>query len=317
MTQKSITLYALGTMNCIRIFREADETAARKAIERIREIEKRMSAFLPESDLSLIRESAGKGFRQISGDTFSLLEKAVTFGRLTHGAFDITINPLARLWGINSKENFVPSVAEIQEALALVDYRCVELDRSSTRCRLAKEGQSIDLGGIAKGYAADEAVRILKEGGVKSALVNLGGNIAAVGSRPGGFPWKIGIQNPLAARGEYAACLSVTDRTVVTSGCNEQFFIRDGIRYHHLLDPRTGAPAQSSLLSVTVIGGCSADADALTTAFFLLGPAESLPLIRKFHVEAVFIMKDMSAAVTQGLKDNITFQEGVQLHETA
>ena len=317
MTVHSIAFFALGTINSIRVFCEEDEAIVWKAVERVKEIEKRMSAFLPSSDLSLIREKAGGGFQPIHDDTFRLLEKAVKFGRQTQGAFDITINPLVQLWGINKKGDFVPSEAEIQESLALVDYRSVHLDHQSTSCSLAKKGQSIDLGGIAKGFAADEVRKILIENGVQSALIDLGGNIATVGNHPDGGSWKIGIQNPLAPRGEYAACLSVSDRTIVTSGSNERFFMKDGIRYHHIIDPRTGKPAQSSVLSVTAIGNNSVYADALTTAFFILGPEKSFPLIRQFHVEAVFIMKDLSVVVSRGLKESITFQGGVCLHETA
>lgn len=317
MAAGTITFYALGTANIIRFFREREKKAAEEAAGRVIEIERRMSAFLPGSDLSRIRDHAGGCFQRIHEDTFLLLRKAVGFGAVTQGVFDLTVRPLVRLWGINKKGDFIPSETEIRKELALVDYRSVRLDREMQSCRLAKEGQSIDLGGIAKGYAADEARRILKENGVRSALINLGGNISAVGNRPDGRPWKIGIQNPVAPRGEFAALLSVTDEAVVTSGCNERFFVKDGVCYHHILDPRTGRPAHSSVLSVTAVCGCSSDADALTTACFILGPEKSFPLLREFRAEAVFIMEDQSAIVTRGLKDHIFFQRGVRLHETA
>ena len=317
MTAHSIVFFALGTINSIRIFSEEDEAVVGKAVERVNEIEKRMSSFLPSSDLSLIREKAGEDFQPVHDDTFRLLEKAVELGGQTQGTFDITINPLVQLWGINKKGDFVPSEEEIQKSLALVDYRSLHLDHQSTSCSLAKKGQSIDLGGIAKGFAADEVRRILIKNGVQSALINLGGNIATIGNHPDGGSWKIGIQNPLAPRGEYAACLSASDQTIVTSGSNERFFIKDGIRYHHILDPRTGKPARSSVLSVTVIGNHSVYADALTTAFFILGPEKSVPLIRQFHVEAVFIMENLSVIVSRGLKERITLQGGACLHETA
>lgn len=317
MTARTVSFFALGTANSIKVFLEDEERVARRAIERVNEIEQRMSAFLPGSDLSNIRDQAGESFQKIHGDTFRLIQKAVKFGNLTQGAFDITINPLVQLWGISKKGDFIPSEEEIQKALARVDYRSVQMVDGMQSCRLEKKGQSIDLGGIAKGYAADEVRRILTENGVKNALINLGGNVTAVGSRPDKTPWRVGIQNPLAPRGEFAARLYVADRTVVTSGCNERFFIKDGIRYHHILDPRTGRPARSSVLSVTVVCGCSADADALTTAFFILGPVKSLPLIRKFRAEAVFIMEDLSVAFTRGLKENITFQKGARFYETA
>lgn len=312
MTSKTTTFFALGTVNSIEVFDGRKAGAVREAAERVFEINGRMSAFLPDSDLSRIGRTAGEGFRRVHPDTFRLLQRAVEFGNLTEGAFDITVRPLADLWGINRKGDFVPSEAEIREALKLVDYRSVRLDRGSQSCRLEKKGQAIDLGGIAKGFAADEVKRILTENGVGSALINLGGNIAAVGSRPDGSPWTVGIQNPLAPRGESIGYLSVRDKTVVTSGCNERFFIKNGVRYHHILDPRTGRPVQNSLLSVTAVCSCSADADALTTALFILGPGKSVPLIRKFGIEAVFIFKDLSAAMTPGLKGRITFEKESQ-----
>ena len=312
MISETVDFFALGTMNSIEIFDAQKKAAVQKAVERVFEINSRMSAFLPDSDLSRIGREAGKNFQKVHPDTFGLIEKAIRFGDLTGGIFDITINPLVELWGINKKGDFVPSETEIRKALELVDYKSVRLDQGSQSCRLAKEGQSIDLGGIAKGFAADEVKRILAENNVGSALVNLGGNVVAVGSRPDGRPWTVGIQNPLAPRGESIGCLSVRDKTVVTSGCNERFFVRHGVRYHHILDPRTGKPAQDSILSVTAVCDCSADADALTTALFILGPEKSFPLIEKFGAEAVFLFGDLSAAVTPGLMGNIKFKKRIQ-----
>jgi thiamine biosynthesis lipoprotein len=170
-----------------------------------------------------------------------------------------------------------------------------------TGVALKKTGQSLDLGGIAKGYAADEVRHILTKNGVKSAMINLGGNIVAIGRRPDGKPWQIGIQNPLQPTGIYLGVISAEDKTVVTSGCNERFFMKDGVRYHHIIDPRTGKPAQSGLLSVTAVCKNSAEADALTTALFILGQEKGLKLLKKFKAEAIFVKEDLSVFATPGL----------------
>ncbi|MBW7573216.1 FAD:protein FMN transferase [Caproiciproducens faecalis] len=293
--------FALGTINYIKIFDFAKEDAIEKAIDRVTEIDNRMSAFKTESDLSKLSRNSGERFQNIHKDTFQLIRKAVEFSDLSNGAFDITIRPLVELWGINKKGSFVPSEIEIQEALRLVDYQDIQLDSESLSAALKNQGQALDLGGIAKGYAADEVKRILVENGIQSAMVNLGGNVITIGSRPDGQPWQVGIQNPIAPTGNYLGVLSITDKTVVTSGSNERFFIKDGIHYHHILDPRTGKPVQNSLLSVTAVCTCSTDADALTTALFILGPEKSMPLLQKFRAEAIFVTDDLTVTVTNGL----------------
>ena len=305
------TFLALGTINNIRIFDNKKGKVLEKAIRRVAEIEDRMSAFMPESDISKINRHAGCGFQKIHEDTFNLIRKAIEFGTLSNGAFDITVRPLVELWGINKKGDFVPSDAEIQEVLRLVNYQDVILDENILGVSLKKPGQLLDLGGIAKGFAADEVKRILLENGIQSAMINLGGNVMAIGNRPDGQMWQIGIQNPLAPSGQYLGILSATDKTIVTSGSNERFFIKDGIRYHHIFDPRTGRPADSSLLSVTAVCSSSTEADALTTALFILGPVKSLLLRSKTRAEVIFAGENRSVTVSQGLKDHFKLlQEG-------
>lgn len=300
------TFFALGTINNIKIFNtrnEDAEDAMDEAIERINEIDDQMSAFKPESDISKISRNAGNGLQKVQKDTFELVRRAAAFGALSGGAFDITIRPLVELWGINKKGDFIPSNFEIQKALSLVNYQDIKLDEKSQSVSLKKSEQSLDLGGIAKGFAADEVKRILIKNGIHSAVINLGGNIITIGKRPDGQPWQIGIQNPFASRGVYLGVVSASNKTIVTSGSNEQFFIKDGVRYHHILDPHTGKPAQSSLLSVTVICSNSTDADALTTALFILGPEKSMPLLNERKADAIFVTEDLSVFATSGLKN--------------
>lgn len=298
---RTVSFYALGTANFITAFGCVGDSAIRLARDRVLEVDDEMSAFKPGSDISILNDSSGCGPVRLHGETVALLNRALEYSRLSGGAFDCTVRPLTKLWGIGKKGDYVPTVREITELLPFIGYNGLEIDAEESTAALAIKEMAVDLGGIAKGFAADEAKRILAECGVVSALVNLGGNIATLGCRPDGHPWRIGIQNPLAATGEFLGVLSVSDKTVVTSGCNERFFIRDGVRYHHILDPRTGRPAQSGLLSVTAVCGSSTDADALTTALFVLGRERGTALLQKTGAEAVFISDDLAITATDGL----------------
>lgn len=317
------SFFSLGTLNHIKIYKCKDESFLDLVENRVNEIDDMMSAFKPDSDISKLNSSSGKGFINIHEDTFNLLNRSLEFSMMSSGAFDITIRPLVELWGIGKKKNSIPSEHDIAEVNKLVNYNHIMLDHNNCRAALAYPGQAVDLGGIAKGFAADEVKRILVERNVESALINLGGNIITIGDRPDSKPWQIGIQNPLATRGQYIGILPLSDKTIVTSGSNERFFIRDGIRYHHILDPRTGKPTNTSILSVTVVASCSMDADALTTALFILGPESILgngtnliekhkvnfsehssPLLfGKLDFEAIFITTDLEIIATNGLKE--------------
>jgi thiamine biosynthesis lipoprotein len=187
------------------------------------------------------------------------------------------------------------------------------LDEKNCTAYLKKEGQAIDLGGIAKGYAADEVKRILMQYKVNNALINLGGNIITIGTNQEIAPWRIGIQNPLAARGQYIGTLLSTNQTIVTSGSNEQFFIKDGVRYHHILSPHTGYPVNNGLLSVTAICECSTDADALTTALFVSNIKDANSLLMNLNAQAIFVMENSDVFMTEGLKS--TFERSFRNEE--
>ena len=292
---------ALGTYNSITAFGHADEKTLEEATDRVIALDQKLSVFRQDSEIAMLSRTAGQGLQQISPDTFFILKHAAALSKASAGAFDVTLRPVIQLWGIGKKGNFIPEITQIRSLLQLVDYNDILLDETHCSAALARPGQAIDLGGIAKGYAADEVLRILLSGGVHSALVNLGGNIVVIGTRPDGQPWQIGVQNPLAPRGEFFAKLAVKDKTVVTSACNERFFVKDGILYHHILDPKTGMPAKNGLLSVTAVCDRSIDADALTTAVFVLGPDKGTELLRDFGAQAVFVTDKNQIFATDGL----------------
>jgi thiamine biosynthesis lipoprotein len=305
-------IYALGTVIQIQIY-DADEEKAKKAIEesekRVQEIENKMTVNKEKSEVILINENSGINSVQVSPDTFYVIQKAKKYSDLSGGAFDLTVEPIVKLWGIGTENARVPKQEEIDALLGLVDYNDVVLDESTNQVKLNREGQAIDLGAIAKGYAGDEVKKILKEHGIKTAFVNLGGNVVTLGSKLDGSPWRIGVQNPLDERGKHIAVIEVVDETLVTSGNYERYFIEDGKRYHHIIDPKTGYPAEAGIISSTIVTNSSIDADALSTSVYVLGLEKGMELIESLeNVEAVIVTEDKKIYVTSGLKDRFKLE---------
>jgi thiamine biosynthesis lipoprotein len=245
------------------------------------------------SELGEINQNAGKQAVPVSAELVALLQRALYFAEITDGAFNPAIGPLVKLWGVGTENAQVPTEDAIRASLPLTDYRDIEIDTDRQTVYLKHEGMSLDLGGIAKGYAADEAVKILKAAGIKRAVIDLGGNIYAHGSKGKNQKWLIGIQNPQSPRGEYLTIEEAADTSLVTSGVYERFFEENGVRYHHILDTKTGYPAATGLLSVTIITANSADADALSTSVFALGYEKGANLLSRFPgTKAVFVFED-------------------------
>ncbi|MFO8042497.1 MAG: FAD:protein FMN transferase, partial [Alkalispirochaeta sp.] len=206
-----------------------------------------------------------------------------------------------KLWAIGSGGTSVPPEDEIEAARDAVNYQLLELDADNQSVYLPESGMGVDVGAIAKGYAADEAARILRDAGVEHALLDFGGNILVIGDKPDGTPWRIGVQRPDAERTRYLGIVTATDRTVVTSGPYERFFVEEGTRYHHILNAETGFPARNGIEQVTIIAERSIDADALSTATYVLGVEEGLALAESLDdVEAVFITEDRLVHMTSG-----------------
>jgi thiamine biosynthesis lipoprotein len=228
----------------------------------------------------------------------AVLERARYFAEISGGAFDPTVGPLVKLWDIGSDTAVVPNMGEIAGALKLINWQDLILDHTRGTAFLSRPDMALDLGAIAKGYAADELADILREADIPGAIIELGGNIYAFGSRApekagaAARPWRIGIQDPLSERGVYALVAELWDCSVVTSGVYERFFLYNGKRYHHILDTVTGFPVENGLLSVTVIAPSSMDADALSTTLFALGYEKGRVLAEREGAEAIFIFED-------------------------
>jgi thiamine biosynthesis lipoprotein len=300
----------LGTACVVNLYEGGRKETYRKIFDRLREIENTMSANLEDSDLGRINAAAGIKAVKAHPDTIKVLKRALHFAELSGGAFDPTVGPLVKLWDIGSGNEKIPGEEEITKALSLINRREIIIDEAAGTVFLPRPGMGLDLGAIAKGYAADEAARIIAGAGIERALVDLGGNILVKGPKPDGSPWRVGIQNPTDNRGAYIGISEVTNKTLVTSGVYERFFESGGKRYHHILSTRTGYPVESGLLSVTVISGSSMDADALSTALFALGYEAGLPLAESMeNTEAIFIFGDRTVRGTSRAFDSFTLTD--------
>ena len=279
-------IFALNTYITLTAYGGKDVPAILdRAGERIEEIENLMSTKIDTSDVALINKNAGIEPVTVSEETFFVIERALWYSEITNGAFDITIYPIVKLWDITGDNPRLPSHQEIGQLLPLVDYKNVILDKEAMTVFLLEKDMGIDLGGIAKGYAADEVGRILREAKVEHALINLGGDIVAVGDKVDNNPWHIGVRNPRGTASEYIAVAKVSNEAIVSSGDYERFledeFEKTGERYHHIFDPKTGYPARSGIIATTVLTEHSIDADALATCLFILGKDRGLEIIEK------------------------------------
>ena len=299
--ETSRTDFALGTVCSVTLFEKGQKNIYDEIFSRIREIENLMSVNIAASDVSRINAAAGIEAVQVQEDTFKVIERALYFAELSGGVFDPTVGPLVSLWDINGKPR-VPSNEEINAVLPLINWRNVKMDAWLKSVYLTNRGMALDLGGIAKGYAADEAAKIIKSHNINRAKIDLGGNIIMIGARHDNTPWKVGIQDPGENRGSVIGILQVPEKTVVTSGVYERNFEKNGIVYHHILSVTDGYPVNNGLLSVTIIADISMDADALSTAVFVLGYEKGLSMLNDYgEAQAVFVFKDKNVIATPGV----------------
>ncbi|GKU26229.1 FAD:protein FMN transferase [Clostridium folliculivorans] len=299
--------YGLGTIIHLKATGKGAEKAITEAITKINDIDDKMSAFKESSEIKRINAKAGSSYEIVSKDTYDVIEKAVRYSEVLEGTFDPTIRPLVELWNSSGKQKKVPEKNKIKEKIQLVNYKDIILDKTNFSVKLRKYDQQLDLGGIAKGYAADEVRNIFKKYKVKSGLIDLGGNIYVLGNKENGSPWTVGIQDPFKPRGNYVMTINVADKSVVTSGDYEKYFIAEGDKYHHILDVRTGFPAESEIVSSTVISDNSIDGDGLSTGLFILGVEKSLKILEAVDgIDGIFITKDKKIYATEGIKKLLT-----------
>lgn len=266
--------------------------------------EEMFSRTLEGSDIWNINHSGGLPVA-VSEETALLLETAVDYSELTDGAVDVTVAPLSDLWNFSGGSGKVPPDAAIEARLAHIDYHMVSIGRNDGAyiVTLSDPEAAVDLGFIAKGYIADRLKEFLCSAGVESAIINLGGNVLTIGTKPDGSAFTVGIQKPFGERNESITTLPVTDSSLVSSGVYERFFVaEDGTRYHHILDTKTGYPVSNNLLGVTILSHSSTVGDALSTACFTLGLEDGLALVESLEgIEALFITEDNTLRCSSGL----------------
>ncbi len=297
----------LGTTSTITIHdRRVPSGIFDRVFDRVAQIEALMSsnqANYDDTEILRINRAAGREPVAVSPDTFRVIKAGIRYSEATGGAFDISVGPLVRLWGIGTPRENVPSEEEVAAVLPLIDYRRIELDHDRRTVYLPQPGMALDVGGIAKGYAVEEAARLLSEAGVQHAVLDFGGDIYTVGVRRDGDLWRIGLQNPESGRGSIIGILDSSNNAVVTSGAYERFFIEDGERYHHLFDISTGRPSRNNLTSVTAMAEDAMLADVFSTAGYILGLEEGLQIFAQLpEAEAIFVTEDRRVYATAGIQ---------------
>lgn len=260
------------------------------------------------SELSEINRNAGVRPVKVSATTFELIETALKVARDSGGAFDPTIGPVMKLWDFFGKKK--PSDAAVKAALPLVNFRNVLLSKGKSTVFLRKKGMLLDLGGIAKGFAADLAVADMKSSGISAGIVAIAGDIRTFGRKPDAKPWNIGVKNPRPKGKDDSliATVRLADRAISTSGDYERYFLVGIERFHHLIDPKTGYPADG-FISVSIVTDRGVFSDGYDNAVFVLGPEKGLNLVRKMGFDAIMISKDGKVSITEGLKDSTTLEK--------
>lgn len=298
------TLFAMDTVMLFTAQGPQAPEALEEALAEVRRLDALLSAQSPGSEIFRLNDG---GRAPVSEDTARLLKAAAEIGAETGGLYDCTVYPLMELWGFPTKAYRVPQAEEIAALLPLVDGAQIRVTDDEAALG---EGQRIDLGGIAKGYASARVMEIFRARGVQSAMVTLGGNVQTLGERPEGGGWQIGVQDPLGGEA-CPAVIEAKDVAVVTSGGYQRYFEEDGKRYIHILDPRTGAPAESDLLSATVVSPDGTLADALSTAVFVMGLEDAAAYWRTHEgFELVLIAEDGAVYVTEGLEHAVQVPAG-------
>jgi len=288
----------------------ADQSGAQAAFDDVfREFDRLdalLSVWRPGSDVLKINAAAGDRPVAVSADTRAVLHAARQVSEWTNGKFDVTFGALADIWKFDAQnqDDSVPDEAAIRSRLPLIDYRRIEIDDEAGTVFLARKGMSVHLGGIGKGYAVERAAGILRRAGLRDFMIQAGGDLYVAGHKDG-RPWRLGINDPRGPAGRTFAALDLSDGTFGTSGDYSRFFMKDGVRYHHLIDPATGRPARGCR-SVTIVADSPLQADGLSTGVFILGPADGMALIERLpNVEGVIVTATNEVMVSSGLKDRL------------
>lgn len=294
----SKTVFVFGTANTITVGIEH-----RNVIEEVKDmlltLHSRMSVYENTSEISSLNHGAGSGAFSISPEIYDLIRRSVAYSKFTKGAFDITALPLKKMWQTAEQ---IPTQAQIYQTKKLVNYKNILFTHN--KIMLKYRGMGVDLGGIAKGFAVDKVAELLKSRGITSGVLNFGGTVFVLGEER-----SVGIQTPFWEKGTYMGTIRVQNKAVVTSGAYENYRMIQGTAYQHILNPHTGYPVDNELLAVTLIGGKAEELDAMATAVCVMGIQKGYALLKKRQIDAVFIKKDGSVLLTEGIKGCFSFKE--------
>lgn len=303
---------AMGTIMTHKAFGPNAKECLNAVCQEVVRLERLFSRFLPESEISRVNRSAGIRSIKVSPETYTILSQATEYARSLPGCFDVTVQPLVALWQAARESLAQPDPASIEQTLPLVNYRDLLLDPVETTAGLKYSGQSVDLGGIGKGLAGDRILDVYRKYGVTSAYSNLGGNVVTLGVKPDASPWYIGIQHPRREK-DLIGVVSVINQTVVTSGDYQRTYTdNQGKQRHHILDPLTGFPAESGLVSVTIVAENSLSADVLSTAIFIAGLEKGIEFLKAIpQTQAILVDADLNVYLTRGLRDRFQAENGI------
>lgn len=304
------TSFVMDTVVEQKLYGRNAQQAVAEIERRLQEYERQYSMYMEDSQVSQINKNAGKKYTSVSEECLEILKRSVLVSQEFDGLFDITIAPLTKLWGISSENPHVPSQQEIDQAKALVNFRDVLIDGNQVMLR--NIGQAIDLGAVAKGASCDIVREVAAEYGIKTGYASIGGNLVVLGDDPEGKPYRFAIRDPQGDASEYIATLSLTGKTMATTGGYERWFEQNGKRYHHVLDPRTGYPAESDLLSVSVISEDGLLADCLSTALFVAGKEAALERMQREDYQLVIVDTEGNIYYSPSLEGNL--QPNTQNH---
>ena len=285
------------------------ELILKKSTDIMKKLEHILSFYNDNSDITKINENAGKDFVNVSDSTFEIIKKSKYYSQLTDGLFDISVAPLVKAWSICNDSPKVLNNDTINKLLPLINYNDIILDEENISIMLNKENQKIDLGGIAKGYIADLIIDFYKENNVKSAIVNIGGNIKVLGRKSHEDLWQIGIYKPIKHSTDIICSLAVEDLSIVTSGVYERAFISNNKLYHHILDPHTGYPASTDIMSITIVNESSLLCDALSTPLLIMGTFEASKFMQKYNIDGVIVTNTNKIIISKTLLSKFKLHE--------
>lgn len=295
-------LFAMDTIMSLTAYGEGADAALASVTGAIENLESAVSVTDENSDIYKLNASSSAPI-EVADDTAEIISRTLDICASTNGALDITIYPVMQEWGFTNYEYKVPSYNVLQDLLRYVDYNKVTVDGNTVTL---ENGVAIDLGSVTKGYTGDMAAEILEDAGIESAVLSLGGNVRLIGSKPNGEDWKVGVQHPLDDS-VYMAILEVSDKSVITSGGYNRYFEEDGQTYWHIINPYTGYPANSGVISATIIGEDGLMCDALSTATFVMGINKSFDYWRsRQDFDMILITENKNIYITSGIADNFT-----------